>query len=513
MTEIKDHIYRYRHYIGVAAAVLLVCQQVYHRIFRIPKNLRHLPAIPYGKQLKALQSQENLISRTQRLVFPLLPKAHGVYLNRMPFQWTIYVADPEIARIVFFKPEFANKTSSVLDSIDQNTTLIEFVGNDNVSIVNGHHWKDQRKIMNPAFHRATPVGMFGSLMPKVFRLVEEQPTVPVLELMQKLTLDALGKSVFGFDFGGLDDPDSVWVKTYRLLFDGFTNVIPLVFPRLDGLYRYFSAKRRAQHDAVYKLIDLLDGVADKKRSMLQDDSNSHNDVPEHEKDLLQLMLEAELRGEGNWTKKELRHNMAIFFVAGHDTTSHALTFCLYLLAMNQDIQKKAREEILRVLGDEPKDVFPTLEDCKKLDYLDMVIKESMRIYPPANDILARDVHEDLNVKGIFIPKGAMVSVDIQALHHRPDLWHEPEKFNPDRFLPGGEHDSHEGIAYAPFSSGARQCIALKFSIMQQRVVLAMLLRKFEWELPKESKHKDGIQFEIPFNLAPKDLELIFHKRY
>lgn len=104
----------------------------------------------------------------------------------------------------------------------------------------------------------------------------------------------------------MDDPDSVWVKTYRLLFDGFTNVIPLVFPRLDGLYRYFSAKRRAQHDAVYKLIDLLDGVADKKRSMLQDDSNSHNDVPEHEKDLLQLMLEAELRGEGNWTKKELR---------------------------------------------------------------------------------------------------------------------------------------------------------------------------------------------------------------
>lgn len=80
MTEIKDHIYRYRHYIGVAAAVLLVCQQVYHRIFRIPKNLRHLPAIPYGQQLKALQSQENLISRTQRLVFPLLPKAHGVYL-------------------------------------------------------------------------------------------------------------------------------------------------------------------------------------------------------------------------------------------------------------------------------------------------------------------------------------------------------------------------------------------------------------------------------------------------
>lgn len=80
MTEIKDQIYRYRHYIGVAAAVLLVCQQVYHRIFRIPKNLRHLPAIPYGQQLKALQSQENLISRTQRLVFPLLSKANGVYL-------------------------------------------------------------------------------------------------------------------------------------------------------------------------------------------------------------------------------------------------------------------------------------------------------------------------------------------------------------------------------------------------------------------------------------------------
>lgn len=100
----------------------------------------------------------------------------------------------------------------------------------------------------------------------------------------------------------------------------------------------------------------------------------------------------------------------------------------------------------------------------------------MRIYPPANDVLARDVNEDLNVKGVFIPKGSMVSVDIHALHHRPDLWHEPDKFNPDRFLPGGEHDSHVGVTYAPFSSGSRQCIALKFATMQQRVVLSMLCK-------------------------------------
>lgn len=112
--------------------------------------------------------------------------------------------------------EFANKTRSVTDSLDKNSSLFEFVGDDNIAIVNGHQWKEQRKagnsvswgdcvaryqpcyqIMNPAFHRATPVGMFGSLMPKVFRLVEEQPTLPALDLMQKLTLDALGKSVFG----------------------------------------------------------------------------------------------------------------------------------------------------------------------------------------------------------------------------------------------------------------------------------------------------------------------------
>lgn len=105
----------------------------------------------------------------------------------------------------------------------------------------------------------------------------------------------------------MDDPDSVWVKTYRQLFDSFTDVFSLVFPRLDSIYQYFSAKRREQYNAVYKLIDLLDGMADKKRSILQDASNSDiKDVPDHEKDLLQLMLEAELRGEGSWTKRELR---------------------------------------------------------------------------------------------------------------------------------------------------------------------------------------------------------------
>ena len=118
--QAREYLHSYRYYIGIAAAVSIVWQQVYYRLFRVPKKLRHIPAIAFSKQIRALLRWEPVSSRTNTLVFPLLPKANGVYLvryeahlykviwisyqNRMPFDWTIYVANPILAKSVLTKP-------------------------------------------------------------------------------------------------------------------------------------------------------------------------------------------------------------------------------------------------------------------------------------------------------------------------------------------------------------------------------------------------------------------------
>lgn len=91
-------------------------------------------------------------------------------------------------------------------------------------------------------------------------------------------------------------------------------------------------------------------------------------------------------------------------------------------------------------------------------------------------MLTRDVVEDINIAGVFIPKGQRISVDFNAIHMNPNTWHNPEEFIPERFAEGGEHEQHKGFAWVPFSNGSRQCIGMNFSLAEQRVVLSMLCK-------------------------------------
>ncbi|KAI9490640.1 cytochrome P450 [Zychaea mexicana] len=516
---VREHLYSYRYHIGIAAAVSLICRHFYNRVFRAPKELQHIPAIPFWRQALSLVQKEPITLKTKRLVFPLISNANGIYVNRLPMDWTVYVTNPVYAKTILFKPEFNDKVHSFLDGLGEDHSMIIFVGKDNVATVNGQQWKNQRKIMNPVFHRSMPVALFGHLMPKVFRIIDEAESkddhVVIVKLTQRLTLEALGKAIFGFEFGGLDQDNSVWVKDYNQLIESLLDPFSM-FPRVSRVLRWISPSRREKHNAAYKLSALLGEMAEQRKCALLENKEQqlHGNVPDSEKDLLTLMLEAEMGGDGaSLSKEELRHNLGIFFVAGHDTTSNSIAFTMYSLAVHKDIQTKARDEVLRILGDKPADVYPTLEDCKQFSYIDMIIKEGLRMYPPANDLLARRVAADVNLGGVMIPQGSMITVDIHALHHNPEVWKNPDQFIPERFADGGEHSKQDGVAWLPFSGGSRQCIGINFSMMEQRIALAMLLRKYDWELPLGSIHQNGVVFDQPVNMAPLSLKIKFNKRY
>ncbi|OAC97968.1 CYP509 protein [Mucor lusitanicus CBS 277.49] len=207
--------------------------------------------------------------------------------------------------------------------------------------------------------------------------------------------------------------------------------------------------------------------------------------------------------------------MCVLFTAGHDTTTAALLFCIYELAVNQDIQEKARNEIISILGDENSDVLPTAEQLLKMEYLNTVIKETLRLHSPVAVSSPRLAMQDCMLGSTFVPKGSTVVIDAISIHRNPKYWKHPDVFNPDRFAAGGEAEKHagSGLTYVPFGGGARHCIGRNFAMNEQKVMLSMFLRKYTWTLSKDSMHTAGLVTKGIFLLNTPEMKVSLTSRY
>lgn len=134
--------------------------------------------------------------------------------------------------------------------------------------------------------------------------------------------------------------------------------------------------------------------------------------------------------------------------------------------------------------------------------------------PPLPAVFPRIAKEDVEVNGILIPRGTHVMVDIHTMHHSPAIWSSPtSQFDPDRFAQEGEAQQADGYGWLPFGAGGRRCPGMNFSLSEQRAFIATLLRKYEWELPANSIHRDGIKLEENNATAPYTMEVVFKKRH
>ncbi|CEG78030.1 hypothetical protein RMATCC62417_12694 [Rhizopus microsporus] len=357
----------------ITAAIVLIIAQRLYSYFRVPKHLRGFPKLPYFGIAKSFFAKEPPRERVKKYVLPIIDERDGFYISKIPLGWILYVTDPAAARQLLLKSSVFPKNHRLIDDMGENL-FIEFIGKDNVVLSNGDTWKRQRKVMNPAFHHSLPIKTMSKVVFSLLSVIEQaNGTIPIASAMQNFTLDTLGLAIFGFDFKALQgDPDE-WTKTYRFVSDCLFDPVINVFSSYSFIFDRIYPRRRRGAIATRKLGEKFLEIAQRKRMEIR--SGSYADVPDNEKDLLTLMLEAEEKGD-TWTSEdELRHNIAMLFLAGHDTTAHALSFCFYHLAKNKDIQQKLREEVLDLLGDEPVDVVPTVEQLKDMQYLNMVIKE------------------------------------------------------------------------------------------------------------------------------------------
>jgi cytochrome P450 len=242
-------------------------------------------------------------------------------------------------------------------------------------------------------------------------------------------------------------------------------------------------------------------LAEENNSIIQEIIEERMTSKEEINDLLNMLLETryEDTGEG-MSVSQLVDEIKVLFIAGHETTANALTFTLYLLAKNSDIQQKVFDEIIEIESQ----TNDLVEQLQKMTYTNAVLNESMRLYPPAWITDRQNVTDD-TLAGYHIKKETLIGVSFYELHRNPKYWTNPDKFNPERFL--GEQKKLSMQYFYPFGAGPRMCIGAGFAIYEMCLTIAQIVKKYEIK-----SNTDKVQFNPLITLKPVGVEVSFSKR-
>lgn len=328
----------------------------------------------------------------------------------------------------------------------------------------GDIWRRQRRLAQPAFHRQQIDGFAQTMATSTHKRLNEWEkwansgrSFDLAEEMMMLTLDIVTRTLFG---NALSSEETATINR-------------LMVPILRGTRRHVMLSRwigeapnlptnRRYYRQVAELDEIVNRlIAERKRQA------------EVGSDLLGMLLSAEDEETGErMTDQQLRDEVMTLFLAGHETTANLLAWTWALLGEHPDVGHSVRMEIESQLGNRP----PMLADMANLPYTQMVLKESMRLYPPAWMTLRSPLEDDLWC-GERLRADARIMICIYTLHRSPTYWRDPEQFDPTRFadpvaLP-------HRFAYIPFGGGPRLCIGKQFALLEATVILAMMMQRYK----------------------------------
>jgi cytochrome P450 len=210
------------------------------------------------------------------------------------------------------------------------------------------------------------------------------------------------------------------------------------------------------------------------------------------RDLLSLLLTAHDEDGGRMSDRQVRDEIVTLFIAGHETTASGLAWSLYLLARHPDAYARAKAEARGIAGKSA-----GASDLPGLAFCQRVFKEALRLYPPIY-LFGRQAIADVRVGGYDLPRGTLVLICPYTLQHRPEIWPDPERFDPGRFEHAAEEARHKQ-AYLPFSAGPRTCIGNQFALMEGPLVLATILARVDLELATT----EAVEPDLSATLRPK----------
>lgn len=329
----------------------------------------------------------------------------------------------------------------------------------------GDFHRKQRRTIQPIFRHDRIRGYGEAMVEQAERTADgwiDGATVDVHQEMYRLTLAIVGRTLFDRDIEAEDAREvSEALGSGLELFDRLMSLFAPLLSRLPLPKTRQLNRARARLDAV------IYGMIEERRRTGADGD-----------DLLSLLLRArdEEGDGGGMTDRQLRDEAMTIFLAGHETTSVALTWTWYLLSEHPEAEARLHAELDEVLGERP----PTVDDLPRLPYTEMVLTESMRLYPPAY-VLGRTALEDLDLGGYLVPKGATMLTSQWVVHRDPRWFDEPLEFRPERWTPEARA-SLPRYAYFPFGAGPRICIGEPFAWMEGALLLAAIARRWRMRL-------------------------------
>lgn len=345
--------------------------------------------------------------------------------------------------------------------------MLEPILGDGMFLAEGETWVEQRQTSAPCFQgqhlKAMTRQMRDATSDMVYRWSQKEmqsETIDISQEMMRLALDMVLRSLFSVR---LDD-------RFDTVYDSLTTILRATEKRFWALVPtpqwLPTGENRDYHQALQALDDFVYGIIEERR----------RDPGEHEDLLTVLLRAADQKGDSPAGRKILRDQVLSIILAGHDTTANGLAWSWILLSQHLDVARKLRAEVDRVLGKR----LVTFDDIPNLPYTRAVFDEAIRLYPPLWTY-SRSAIADDNIGGLDIPAGTNVMLCAYAVHRRPELWSDPEGFDPDRFAPDAAQKI-DRFAYIPFGGGPRRCLGARFATLEATVALAMVSQLFKLEL-------------------------------
>ncbi|NXC16805.1 CP3A9 protein, partial [Corythaeola cristata] len=408
-------------------------------------------------------------------------KVWGIYDGRQP---VMAIADPQIIKSVLVKECYSTFT---------NRRHVDLAGvlNNAISLAEDEQWKRLRTVLSPTFTSGKLKEMFpimkhyGEVLVKnIQKQVEKDNIMSVKDIFGSYSMDVVTSTSFGVNIDSMNNPKDPFVREMQKLvkFDFFNPLflLSVAFP--------FVAPLLAKMNFSFFATDAVDFFMRSISKIKQDrEKNAHKGRV----DFLQLMIESQnSTSDGSnganhsyksLTDIEVLSQAFIFIFAGYEPTSNSLCYLAYELAMHPDVQQKLREEIDTVL---PNKAPLTYEAMMQLEYLDMIVSETLRLFPIGGR-LERTCKRDVEISGVTIPKGTVVIIPPHILHRNPEYWPNPEEFRPERFSKENKA-SIDPYTYLPFGAGPRNCIGMRFALLSLKTAITILLQHFTFQTCKET---------------------------
>lgn len=406
-------------------------------------------------------------------------KFHGSYVSRFFGLWNFHVCSAKDAEIILGSSKHTNKRNiyNFLHPFLKTGLLTS----------NGEKWHSRRRMLTPAFHFDILKEYFEVFKEESDKLISSLrdavgKELNIVPISTQFTLNTICESAMGVKLSDLGNDGIVYreniYKVGKLLF--FRLIKPWL--RLDFLYSILGYKKQLD-EVLQPVLEFTESIIKQRKENFvsetpaeatqnTNDENIYFRTKKRRYAMLDTLLQAERNGLID--NEGIIEETDTFTFEGHDTTSSAITFSLLLLAHHPEIQAKIFNEIKEIY-EVNKEL--TVDDLNKLEYLDRVIKECLRIYPPVT-FISRELSEDFIHDGFTQPKGSGCNIHIYDIHRDPVAFPDPEKFDPDRFL-SENCAGRSNYAFIAFSAGMRNCIGQRFAMLELKTVLVKIVKNFK----------------------------------